>query len=1144
MKRLILLLILPLSFIANAQTIDADDADVTIKNGNTMWGWIGQTTARLNSNTDNCYVVPFELPTLPVGKTLSDASFSFNVESYSNQPTTTNIDLYGIGFRNSSDVLLTDDNYAGANDGSDAVKLQDNILVGTSTEVGTITSSSSPSLVAYINAQYSNGAVGGDFIFLRLSPDQTGNTETWNLSSANSSSKVPQLTLTFGVSDNPTFNSKLSNQIINEGATSNLDVSATDPNGDDLTFSSTNLPSFAILNQNVNGTASIDVTPQIGDAGTYNNINIEVTDGTYTDEQTFSITVKDPNVNTSPVIATITNQTVEENKTKKIAVSVSDADGNTITIAVNNKPTFATLIQKSNGEAELVLSPSNSDIGNYTDVEITANDGKVTVSEKFNIEVKEEQSFSGIAYYCDPVNGSMSNDGSESSPWKSLKEVVVDRKQLVAGDVLFLKSGDHGTDIYFKGSLLGTGTEDNYITIKAVEGESPIVGKIQVDFTSYWAFEGIIFDAPNCNCGTSAATKAVFIAKPSSNHLKIKNCLFRSGAEGSSGWSYNDWYDKSTNAIIIQSPHVVFDNNTIRDAMFALQVEAQFVDVTNNLIDNYGADAIRALASDCKYIGNIVRDAYLENYEGSVGGKPSNHDDALQMYDTNNPASGIISNVVIRNNKFFQFADPITQAMVDANLVSYLAQGIFQTDGKGINIVIENNVVVTDHYHGITLIGTDNCRIQNNTVVKTTTSYNAKDAGALTWIQMKADKQGNECKNSIIRNNLTTKLTPWTYVNGTNMTSEGNVALGLDNYSSYFVDADNYNFQLKEDSPAIGRGVNSNLTEKDIEGNPRKSGDLTDAGAYEFQVDTSIPAPNDQDVYASAGDGYVIDPSSVAYTGENVITSGKLKIGSHQGGLQAGNTDLSSIVIPFQLPTIPTGKEISDASLKVFVSEGTAWFTFDNKPTHLDLYGLTHRSSSDILESDYFTGDFGTGNGSDAGIADNFFTKNVASGSPDTERWEETTTAENTSLANYIKGQYATGAQAGDYIFLRLSIDNASMELSQYFKVHSSEDINVPVLKIIYRDLTLGENELLRNNISVYPNPVINNTFTLDLGEELEGEINTISIYSLNGVEIYRFELNNSSELKIVLPREVNSGIYLLNVSNNKFTVQKKLIIK
>ena len=44
-------------------------------------------------------------------------------------------------------------------------------------------------------------------------------------------------------------------------------------------------------------------------------------------------------------------------------------------------------------------------------------------------------------------------------------------------------------------------------------------------------------------------------------------------------------------------------------------------------------------------------------------------------------------------------------------------QGIGCFDGMFVDWIIENNVIIVDHYHGITLGGARGCRIVNNTVI-------------------------------------------------------------------------------------------------------------------------------------------------------------------------------------------------------------------------------------------------------------------------------------------------------------------------------------------------------------------------------------------------------------------------------------------
>ncbi|HEU4654425.1 MAG TPA: putative Ig domain-containing protein [Steroidobacteraceae bacterium] len=91
-----------------------------------------------------------------------------------------------------------------------------------------------------------------------------------------------------GTSGAPTIQGKGAGTVLaNQGYT--FQPSATDPNGDALTFSATNLPDWATINP---ATGQISGTPTSADVGTYGGIVISVSDGHSTASlPAFSITV-------------------------------------------------------------------------------------------------------------------------------------------------------------------------------------------------------------------------------------------------------------------------------------------------------------------------------------------------------------------------------------------------------------------------------------------------------------------------------------------------------------------------------------------------------------------------------------------------------------------------------------------------------------------------------------------------------------------------------------------------------------------------------------------------------------------------------------------------------------------------------------
>ena len=88
----------------------------------------------------------------------------------------------------------------------------------------------------------------------------------------------------------------IANQTIEEGSPLAVGLSATDPNGDNITLSHSGLPSFATLNDNGDGTGSISFAPQAGDEGIYNITVTAKDDGSpaLSDNDSFTLTVTAP----------------------------------------------------------------------------------------------------------------------------------------------------------------------------------------------------------------------------------------------------------------------------------------------------------------------------------------------------------------------------------------------------------------------------------------------------------------------------------------------------------------------------------------------------------------------------------------------------------------------------------------------------------------------------------------------------------------------------------------------------------------------------------------------------------------------------------------------------------------------------------
>lgn len=129
----------------------------------------------------------------------------------------------------------------------------------------------------------------------------------------------------------PQFNRALPNRTMTEGEVLTLIASASDPEGDSISFSGLNLPSFAQLSDSV-----LQLAPQIGDAGVYPNIGVIATDDgvpSLSDTAAFTLTVNAISSPHVPVLNEILfNPNYEDLATERIELKNTSDD----TVSLDN----------------------------------------------------------------------------------------------------------------------------------------------------------------------------------------------------------------------------------------------------------------------------------------------------------------------------------------------------------------------------------------------------------------------------------------------------------------------------------------------------------------------------------------------------------------------------------------------------------------------------------------------------------------------------------------------------------------------------------------------------------------------------------------------------------------------------------------
>ena len=160
---------------------------------------------------------------------------------------------------------------------------------------------------------------------------------------------------------------------VNEGETLSFLVSASDPDGDALSFALANAPTGATLSDNGDGTALFSWTPGFTQAGNFQ-VLISVTDsGVPMASDSEQVTLTVGNVNRPPVLATIGDRSVSEGELLTINITASDPDGDGLTFLIGGLPDGADFVDNGDGTAVLSWIPDYSQAGSHV-LDITVSD--------------------------------------------------------------------------------------------------------------------------------------------------------------------------------------------------------------------------------------------------------------------------------------------------------------------------------------------------------------------------------------------------------------------------------------------------------------------------------------------------------------------------------------------------------------------------------------------------------------------------------------------------------------------------------------------------------------------------------------------------------------------------------------------------
>lgn len=201
-------------------------------------------------------------------------------------------------------------------------------------------------------------------------------------------------------------------------------------------------------------------------------------------------------------------------------------------------------------------------------------------------------------------------------------------------------------------------------------------------------------------------------------------------------WSRAQWVANRIGGIQNRAHGGNISNCVATATSFAFAVENGRLE--GCFVRGFSGDAYRGVQS-AQIIGNYCRDSFKID---------KNHDDMFQSFNlTGTPFDGMN----IENNVFVSWTGSLQHPLQGSR-----TQGVGMFDGFFDNLVIRNNVVVTDHFHGLTVAGCTNALFEGNIALNVLGA--AMVHRTHPWLKVAPHKNGQPSRNIIVRNNITVAL--------------------------------------------------------------------------------------------------------------------------------------------------------------------------------------------------------------------------------------------------------------------------------------------------------------------------------------------------------------------------------------------------
>ena len=201
------------------------------------------------------------------------------------------------------------------------------------------------------------------------------------------------------VNDTPVLAS-IGNQTVNEESSTSITLSASDVDGDSLTYQLDS--ATAALGASVSGnTLSINPTTDFTGSGS---VTVSVSDGSLSDSETFTVTVN--NINDAPVLSAVSDLTIPEDTSTTITLTATDIDGDSLTFSAVSADTGVATVAVSGSTLTVTAATANSAT---TTITVTVSDGTLSADTSFSVELTDPSAVPPITM---TLGGVSINDGA------------------------------------------------------------------------------------------------------------------------------------------------------------------------------------------------------------------------------------------------------------------------------------------------------------------------------------------------------------------------------------------------------------------------------------------------------------------------------------------------------------------------------------------------------------------------------------------------------------------------------------------------------------------------------------------------------------------------------------------------------------